>query len=487
MMLLDRSIIHVGPRQRSEIPKDSLLELRRSILERGLLHPPVFRLLDDGKWELVAGQRRLSAIDLIASENETFLCNGEIIPPGKVPATSILDSNEEEAFISELEENLIRVDLSWQDRNRALAKLHSFRKEQNPKQTFTDTANEIVAKYEEGSAPSPISIKMDVSRAAVIAQHLHRPEINKARNAKEAYRLILNREHAEYEAELLRRKAKNDKRSLVTIRQGNSMEILPTLDEGMFDLILTDPPYGISAGNAGARSRTVHHHNYEDTPEYAREILRVILTESFRITKLKANIFIFTDMKNFDWLCTFASQMGWVPWKYPIIWQKSEAEGLVPWGRQGFARTYEIIFWATKGQRGIRGPHIDILNFSRVQRHERTYAAEKPVDLLKKLIELSTLPGDKILDPCVGSGSTMVAAKVLNRHGIGIELDPAIADLATVRLSKGETEFDKQMEFEYGTPQELPLDTGNEEISSIPPTKGVVDLGDTDRNEHEVP
>ena len=100
--------------------------------------------------------------------------------------------------------------------------------------------------------------------------------------------------------------------------------------------------------------------------------------------------------------------MGWKPFRTPIIWRKIESEGLAPWGREGFRRTYEMIFFATKGKKGLLQSPVDILDESRVPRHKRRYGPEKPVGLIEQLIECSTMPGDYILDPVCGAGSTLI-------------------------------------------------------------------------------
>ena len=128
--------------------------------------------------------------------------------------------------------------------------------------------------------------------------------------------------------------------------------------------------------------------------------------------------------------------MGWKPFRTPIIWRKSEAEGLAPWGREGFRRTYEMIFFATKGKKGLLQSPVDILDESRVARHKRRYGPEKPTGLLEQLIECSTLPGNYILNPCCGAGSTLIAARHLKRRCLGIELDRVPYNLAVVAAER---------------------------------------------------
>lgn len=446
MKIFRSQITILANRQRSAIEKAALNDLVESILKHGLFHAPVFDMYlgQDEKpiYRLIAGERRMRAIDIIAERKLTFVYNNTTYEPGEVPCALLTFEDKLKRKEAEFDENHIRVDLPWQDKTKALAEIHALRQQQNPQQTVKDTTTEIMTKQALPQS-SFSSVYNQVREANVIAQHLDKPEIANARNEKEAYQLVLQQEQSRYEAELLRRQIKKADQSLrCEVRTGSAFDIMPQLDSKQFDLILTDPPYGVDAGSGGYRARAKHHHNYVDTADYAREILQHILTEGWRVTKLKANIFIFTDIKHFEWLQGAASRMGWVPWRYPVIWQKSQTEGLVPWGRHGFAHTFDVIFWATKGQRGLNGRHPDILTYPRVARNDRVYAAEKPVDLLKKLIELTTIPNDAVLDPCCGSGSTLVAAKELKRQSLGIELDPKVADLATVRTTKGDTHAD---------------------------------------------
>jgi len=201
-------------------------------------------------------------------------------------------------------------------------------------------------------------------------------------------------------------------------------------------LIIADPPYGQDMDSGGLRSRTVEHHNYADTPEVAKAILQTILTEGFRVCKPRANLFMFGDVDLFSFFKQACQAMGWKPFRTPIIWQKSESEGLAPWGGEGFRRTYEMIFFATKGGRGLLQSPVDILSEKRVSRATRRYGPEKPVGLMEQLINCSTMPGDFVLDPCCGAGSTLIAARHLKRKALGIELDQSAFHMATIAAER---------------------------------------------------
>ena len=79
----------------------------------------------------------------------------------------------------------------------------------------------------------------------------------------------------------------------------------------------------------------------------------------------------------------------------------------------------------------------------------RIHPAQKPVNLLKQLISIFTDPGDVVIDPCAGSGSTLRAARELGRHSYGFEIDreffqkakeQMLATTTTPPLSRGEKE-----------------------------------------------
>lgn len=425
MKIIPLADVTIGPRQRTAIASGPLNELKQSILTTGLLNPPVCWLNSEGKWELVAGERRLRALTEISNERQSYYCGVSLVTPSNIAITPLGDYLDSVGrFEAELHENVHRVDLDWPDRMRAYAALHSMRIAANPQQTVAATADELSRKI--GQTPSPTNTYMNrvVAQAIAIEPHLNNPKIANARNAAEAQSLVYKMEEERLLAALVKRQlAAAPKDPTIEIRHDDLTTLLPRLDSATYDLIIADPPYGIDASGAGFRARTVHHHNYQDDVDSAKELARIILTEGFRLTKPRANIFIFCDIDVFPWLKTVAANMGWTVFRRPLIWMKSESEGLAPWGGQGPRITTEFILYATKGQRGMGASPVDVFDHRRVSRTERTHAAEKPVELLKALISCSSLPGDRVLDPCCGSGATLIAARDLNRQALGIEKD----------------------------------------------------------------
>lgn len=434
----------VRKRQRTTINASQLSELKEKVARHGLLHPPVFwHDKSSGKWVLNAGERRFRVIQDLHREGRELRCDGQLIQRDYIPITRLDDLIDEIGkFETELDENVLREELTWQDRVRAYADLHKMRQITNPTQSLRQTGDELVARGVESSAKAA---EGEISQAVIIAQHLDNDKIAQARNPAEAAALIYKQEEEKIMSVLVaRRLARIPDSPTIKLRQGDLTKVLPGLESDIADLILVDPPYGLGASSGGFRQRTVHHHNYEDTPENAKEIAKCVLSEGFRICKARANLFMFCDIELFDWLKTASANMGWSPFRRPFIWRKSQSEGLAPWGGSGPRITTEFIFYATKGRRGLLTSPVDVLEVPRVSRAERLHAAEKPVELLKQIITFSTLPGDFVFDPCCGSGSTLVAAKETKRQALGIELDKDYFNTAMANVFGGEVNAEAQ-------------------------------------------
>jgi DNA modification methylase/ParB-like chromosome segregation protein Spo0J len=435
-MYIDILAISIGPRQRKRLETAPLADLEESIRQRGLIHPPTFRRNPHGVWQLIVGERRTTAMKRLHEKHIPFFHNGEIVPHGQIPIVTLQD-NLTRADLKQVEfdENKIREALPWQDEAEALSEIHRLRLEENPAQSRLATAQQLIDEKIVETNTSAHALAQRIQRATAITENLTNPTIAKARNETEAYNLILKGEEEKINASIARRRiASSSSLPPIAIQLGDCIRLLPTLESGLADLIIADPPFGIGADSGGFRQRTVHHHNYEDTPENARALAQSIILEGFRVAKPMANMWMFCDIDMFATLRDMCKRVGWVPFRTPVVWRKSLSEGMAPWQAKGPRRTYELLLYATKGQRGLITSPVDVLEFSRVSRSERTHGAEKPTELLELLISCSTLPGDFVLDPCCGSGSTLVAARNTSRTGLGIELDEGTCNTAMSNL-----------------------------------------------------
>lgn len=439
MQLVKISDVLIEDRQRAKIEPKPLEELKRSIASvRGLLHAPVITFTKEGQPKLIAGERRLTAMQQLHEAGLAFTFNGEPVPEGMMPYARIGDLSSVDLLEAELEENLIRADLSWQDEALAKKKIHELRCSQNPNHTVIDTARELVER-----APSLTSSKSEtgystvrgerevVAESLIVAEHLNDPMVQRARSRKEAFRIILDKAESQAKAQKVVQLMATSSSINHQIIHGDCLKEMKKLPSGIVDTIICDPPYGMKADKMGKGE----YHMYDDSPDTALEICRAIFSEGFRITKPKAILFMFCDIDHFVTLRTFASQQAWTVWRAPIVWRKG-ADGHSPWGRAGFIRTSELLLFAVKGQKELVYPGgPDILDFGRPGRSERVHSAEKPVDLLEYLIHISTLSGMTILDPTAGSGPIITAANRKNCKVIAIEKDKNSHDHCLQRLS----------------------------------------------------
>lgn len=99
--------------------------------------------------------------------------------------------------------------------------------------------------------------------------------------------------------------------------------------------------------------------------------------------------------------------------------------------------------WATRRPFTLKrtGPVSDVWNFNTVAPHVGKHPCEKPQALLRHMIDVSSRPGDLILDPFVGSGSTLIAARDAGRKSVGIEQDEAYCEVIARRLNQGVLDF----------------------------------------------
>lgn len=186
------------------------------------------------------------------------------------------------------------------------------------------------------------------------------------------------------------------------------------------DAIITDPPYGINF-QSGQRKIT------PSMGKIANDKAPFIwwLYDAFRVLKSGnsgCGILVCFTRWDVEQIFIDAIRLAGFAVQSEVIWDKGGG-GLGDLNAQ-FMPTHENIIFAVKGKYKFPGKRPrDLVAFPKVPSNMVVHPTEKPVDLLANLIISTTKPGDLILDPFAGSGSTLVAAQKTGRNYIGIEID----------------------------------------------------------------
>jgi DNA modification methylase len=408
-------------RQRREFDQKKMVELKESIKKNGLYQPIVVEESGDS-FILRAGERRLRVIRDLTSEGRSIVHGAETIPAGHIPAVRFGSLDALRQLEIEVEENCVRVDFTWQERTRAFAALHALRIAQNPAQTLTATASEIIGKQAEGSQVSA------VSEAVVLAKHLDNPEVAKAATPKEALKVVRRIAESTHRAKLA--ETFDTAKTEHSFLKGDAIELLTTTGEGLFDVILTDPPYGVNADKFGTQSDTGH--DYEDSEKYFESFANILAEESYRVAKPRAHAYVFCDSRRFERLALLFQLSGWSVFPSAIIWDKGN-NGMLPLPEHGPRRTYESILYAWKGDRPVLSVKRDLIRVMPVKR--LLHGAQKPVALYRELLSRSANPGDAVLDPFAGTGTIFVAANMMKLTATGFERTEATYNIGLGRMS----------------------------------------------------
>lgn len=233
--------------------------------------------------------------------------------------------------------------------------------------------------------------------------------------------------------------------SLSTIYQGDALLTLMSMPDNIATLCITDPPYssgGVSAAErAGKTCREKYQHGSDQKkyPEFAgdtRDQRSFICWSSLWMNELRRIVTdggilgVFSDWRQLPATTDALQAGGW-------IWR-----GIVPWCKPGirpqqgrWACSCEYLVWGTNGARALTGsayPGFYVLSNSG---GGKIHMTEKPLRLMYDLLAIANHDDNPcLIDPFLGSASSMLAARRRNIRSIGIEIMPEICDMAVNRM-----------------------------------------------------
>ena len=246
---------------------------------------------------------------------------------------------------------------------------------------------------------------------------------------------------------------------------GDMRAVCPLLAPGCADLIISDPPYNLTKSYDGTAFRRRGAAEYE-------EYTRAWLTAVEPLLSPRGSIYVCCDWQSSLVIGRVLEELFTV--RNRITWQREKGRG----AQRNWKNGMEDIWFATRGgeytfdlaavrqRRRVIAPYradgqpkdwvesaqgayrdtcpsnfwddITVPFWSMAE--NTAHPTQKPEKLLAKLILASSSPGDTVLDPFLGSGTTSVTAKKLDRHYIGIELEPRYCVWAEQRLECAETD-----------------------------------------------
>ena len=230
------------------------------------------------------------------------------------------------------------------------------------------------------------------------------------------------------------------------IYHGDCLEIMRSWPDGFVDMIWTDPPYGHANQNGDLASSRVGVHGgrqkaaqaiANDTPEETDRLLAEFFPEAARV--LKPDCCCCCCMGGGGPNPTFARHAllmdKFLSFFHAVVWDKSARGNGLGWR---YRRNYEFVMVAhAKGGKLLWADEDKAVpNIVRTPPVPNEFhPTTKPVELVEWFIQWHTKPGQIILDPFCGSGTTLVAAERLGRKWIGIEIDPKHVETAEKRIA----------------------------------------------------
>ncbi|MBU1411968.1 site-specific DNA-methyltransferase [Myxococcota bacterium] len=242
----------------------------------------------------------------------------------------------------------------------------------------------------------------------------------------------------------------SDKRDFMLYRQ-NSLEVLPTIPDCTVDMIFADPPYFLSNGGSTCQSgkRVAVHKGEWDQSSGATENHEFNLNwlrECKRILKPDGTMFV-SGTHHVIFSIGFAMQQLDMKILNDITWFKvnpppnlacryfTHATESIIWAAPSPQSRHYFDYHAMKEENGGKQMQ-SIWSIQSPRKHEKRFGrhpTQKPLELLMRIVRASTRPGDLVLDPFSGSGTTGIACALLDRRFMGIELDPEYLGIAKQR------------------------------------------------------
>lgn len=221
----------------------------------------------------------------------------------------------------------------------------------------------------------------------------------------------------------------------IKLYNDDCLKTLKQIPDKSIDLVVTDPPYKvISGGNKSEKWKS----GYKNSVLYRNDgkifdhndiSFEEWIPEIYRVLKDNTHCYIMTNVINMENLLKVCRETGFKLHNI-LVWEKNTMNA-----NRWYMKNCEFTLFLYKGKsKTINNPSSkQVHKFNNIVGN-KNHPTEKPIELMKMYVENSSKPGDIVLDPFMGCGTTGVACKELNRNFIGIEIDEKYFNIATDRI-----------------------------------------------------
>ncbi len=215
---------------------------------------------------------------------------------------------------------------------------------------------------------------------------------------------------------------------MISIETKDCLEFLGEMKDDSIDLVITDPPY----------NSKIEWDCKQDEWQFQW------LSEVKRVMKEGASFYMFFAPMNMYGI------EGWIRSNFTlkniIVWHHANLYGAgMSYGKNRYKSTWDVVFYAVKGAKAKHGKNVATESYLKTGRgfdvmiypqpRPLVHKAQKPLDLIKKFIICSSNEEDTVLDPFIGSGTTAIACKFLNRNFVGCDINSEFVSIANERLT----------------------------------------------------
>lgn len=425
-MIVTVDDVVVKERIREELGEPEIKELMESLLALGQLQPIVVRENGDGKYELVAGERRLVACARLAKENKAIKGH-EVGYIWAEPRDSVAPHVQ---LQMEFDENMKRKDFTYIEKARFIRKFHETMEEQ-AKDVGAQWSNELTA-VSLRLSPASISHYLRIEEAVKTD-----PMIAKAVTLGAAVkRMKLVEKQRARQVEVRDNAAESFESASKILTCGDALELIKTIPDNSIDCINFDPPWGDDVGHKSNENWD----GFEDDTVTSDNIINTMLPELYRVLKNDRIMIYWYRAWAYNDMVSRLEGAGFnVKFtRTPCIWYKPDKvsdQNRFP--EKQLIESYETFILARKGDPIFYERNWqNVFPYNRVPLAALIHPTEKPMELCDRLLKLLTIPGEVVLDPTAGSCAILHAALLSGRKARGFELSESIHGRGVTRLAE---------------------------------------------------